>query len=250
MLTEERHKKIMDLLSQESIVKSQELSAALNASESTIRRDLQELEKAGLLERVHGGAKIKSDLGTEQSMNEKSIKNIQEKQAIAKAAAETVHEGDVIYLDAGTTTLEMIPYLADKDITAVTNSVHHAAKLIDLNINTIILGGTLKLSTKAIIGSTSMEQLKQFRFNKVFMGMNGIHPEFGLTTPDPEEAALKRLAIHHAEHAFVLADHSKLNKVSFTKVADVQQVTLLVDACPKELLNELQQKTTIKEVAK
>ncbi|WP_330932644.1 DeoR/GlpR family DNA-binding transcription regulator [Enterococcus sp. BWR-S5] len=250
MLTEERHKKIMDLLNQESIVKSQELSDLLNASESTIRRDLQELEKAGMLERVHGGAKIKSDLGSEQSMNEKSIKNIQEKQLLGKAAAEVVNDGDVIYLDAGTTTLEMIPYLTGKDVTAVTNSVHHAAQLIDLNINTIILGGTLKLSTKAIIGSTSMEQLKQFRFNKVFMGMNGIHPDFGLTTPDPEEAALKRLAIQHAEQAFVLADHSKLNKVSFTKVVDVEHVILLVDYCPKELLKELQQKTIIKEVAK
>lgn len=250
MLTEERHKKIMDLLNQESIVKSQELSDILDASESTIRRDLQDLEKAGMLERVHGGAKLKSDLGSEQSMNEKSIKNIQEKQLLAKSAAETVSDGDVIYLDAGTTTLEMIPHLTGKEITAVTNSVHHAAKLIDLNINTIILGGTLKLSTKAIIGTTSMEQLRQFRFNKVFMGMNGVHPEFGLTTPDPEEAALKRLAIQHAEQAFVLVDHSKLNKVSFTKVADVEQVILLVDQCPKDLLKELEKKTIIKEAAK
>lgn len=250
MLTEERHKKIMDVLNQETIVKSQELSELLDASESTIRRDLQELEKAGMLERVHGGAKIKADLGSEQSMNEKSIKNIQEKQNLAKNAAEIVCDGDVIYLDAGTTTLEMIPYLAGKEITAVTNSVHHAAKLIDLNINTIILGGTLKLSTKAIIGTTSMEQLRQFRFNKVFMGMNGVHPEFGLTTPDPEEAALKRLAIQHAEQAFVLVDHSKLNKVSFTKVVDIEQAILIVDSCPSDLLKELQKRTIIKEVAK
>ncbi|WP_086349032.1 DeoR/GlpR family DNA-binding transcription regulator [Candidatus Enterococcus clewellii] len=250
MLTEERHQRIIDLLNQESIVKSQELSDILGASESTIRRDLQELEKAGMLDRVHGGAKLKSDLGSEQSMIEKSIKNIQEKQLLGKAAAKIVCDGDVIYLDAGTTTLEMIPHLAGKAVTAVTNSVHHAAKLIDLNINTIILGGKLKLSTKAIIGTTSMEQLRQFRFNKVFMGMNGIHAEFGLTTPDPEEAALKRLAIQHAEQAFILADHSKLGKVSFTKVTDVEQASLIIDYCPKELLDGLQQKTSIKEVAK
>ncbi|MHC5217135.1 DeoR/GlpR family DNA-binding transcription regulator [Enterococcus sp. LJL128] len=250
MLTEERHQKIMELLNKHSIVKSQELSLVLNASESTIRRDLQELEAADLLERIHGGAKLRSDLGTEQTMNEKTIKNIQEKQLIAKLAAEKVTDGDVIYLDAGSTTLEMIPYLAEKKITAVTNSVHHAAKLIDLNINTIILGGTLKLSTKAIVGATSLEQLRQFRFNKVFMGMNGIHSEFGLTTPDPEEASVKRLAIQHGEQAFILADHTKLNKVTFTKVADIEQVILLVDHCPKDLLPEFQKKTIIQEVEK
>ncbi|WP_330927585.1 DeoR/GlpR family DNA-binding transcription regulator [Enterococcus sp. BWB1-3] len=250
MLTEERHKKIKELLEQQSIVKSQDLTSYLNASESTIRRDLQDLEKAGLLERIHGGAKIKNDLGTEQSMIEKSVKNVQNKQLIAETAADQVADGDVIYLDAGTTTLEMIPFLALKKITAVTNSVHHAAKLVDLNINTIILGGTLKLSTKAIIGASGMEQLQQFRFNKAFMGMNGVHPEFGLTTPDPEEAALKRLAIQHADQAFILADQSKLNKITFTKVADLDSVILLTDYCPEDLLKEFQEKTTVKEVSK
>ncbi|MCB5955467.1 DeoR/GlpR family DNA-binding transcription regulator [Enterococcus sp. CWB-B31] len=250
MLTEERHKKIKELLEQQSIVKSQDLTSYLNASESTIRRDLQDLEKAGLLERIHGGAKIKNDLGTEQSMIEKSVKNVQNKQLIAETAADQVADGDVIYLDAGTTTLEMIPFLALKKITAVTNSVHHAAKLVDLNINTIILGGTLKLSTKAIIGASGMEQLQQFRFNKAFMGMNGVHPEFGLTTPDPEEAALKRLAIQHADQAFILADQSKLNKITFTKVADLDGVILLTDYCPEDLLKEFQEKTIVKEVSK
>ncbi|MEI5989331.1 DeoR family transcriptional regulator [Enterococcus termitis] len=247
MLTEERHQAILRLLDQQSVVKSQELSTLLNASESTIRRDLQELEDAELLERVHGGAKRILNLGFEQDMTEKSVKNTQEKQAIASLAAEFVHDGDVIYLDAGSTTLEMLPFLIGKNITVVTNSVHHAAKLGDLNINTIILGGALKLSTKAIIGATGMEQLAHFRFNKVFMGMNGVHLEFGLTTPDPEEAALKRLAIAQAEEAYVLVDQTKLNKVTFTKVTELQDVTLLTNHCSSELLQQFQKITTIKE---
>nr|MBO1353965.1 DeoR/GlpR transcriptional regulator [Enterococcus sp. DIV0212c] len=249
MLTEERHQAILRLLDQQSVVKSQELSVLLNASESTIRRDLQELEDADLLERVHGGAKRILNLGFEQDMIEKSVKNTQEKQAIASLAAQFVYDDDVIYLDAGSTTLEMLPFLAGKNITVVTNSVHHAAKLGDLNINTVILGGSLKLSTKAIIGSTAMEQLRHFRFNKVFMGMNGAHLEFGLTTPDPEEAALKRLAIAQAEEAYVLIDQTKLNKVTFTKVTELEDVILLTNHCSPELLEQFQKKTTIKEAA-
>lgn len=247
MLTEERHQAILRLLDQQSVVKSQELATLLNASESTIRRDLQELEDAELLERIHGGAKRILNLGFEQDMTEKSVKNTQEKQIIASLAAQYVHEGDVIYLDAGSTTLEMLPFLAGKAITVVTNSVHHAAKLGDLNINTIILGGSLKLSTKAITGSTGMEQLSHFRFNKVFMGMNGAHLEFGLTTPDPEEAALKRLAIAQAEEAYVLIDQTKLNKVTFTKVTELADVSILTNQCSPELLEQFQKKTTIKE---
>ncbi|EOH99922.1 DeoR family transcriptional regulator [Enterococcus haemoperoxidus ATCC BAA-382] len=247
MLTEERHQAILRLLDQQSVVKSQELSTLLNASESTIRRDLQELEDAELLERVHGGAKRILNLGFEQNMTEKSVKNTQQKQLIASLAAQFVHDGDVIYLDAGSTTLEMLPFLTGKNITVVTNSVHHAAKLGDLNINTIILGGSLKLSTKAIIGATGMEQLSHFRFNKVFMGMNGAHLEFGLTTPDPEEAALKRLAIAQTDEAYVLIDQTKLNKVTFTKVTELDDVIILTNQCSPELLEQFQKKTTIKE---
>ncbi|KAF9404345.1 hypothetical protein HW555_014383 [Spodoptera exigua] len=235
MLTEERHQAILRLLDQQSVVKSQELASLLNASESTIRRDLQELEDEKLLERIHGGAKRILNLGFEQDMIEKSSKNTQEKQLIGTLAAQYIQNGDVIYLDAGSTTLEMLPFLVKKDITVVTNSVHHAAKLGDLNIQTIILGGALKLSTKAITGSTGMDQLSHFRFNKVFMGMNGAHLEFGLTTPDPEEAALKRLAIAQAEEAYILVDQTKLNKVTFTKVTDLSDVTLLIDTCSPEI---------------
>jgi DeoR family fructose operon transcriptional repressor len=250
MLTEERHQHILRLLDQQTVVRSQDLSTKLNASESTIRRDLQELEDAGLLERVHGGAKKVLDLNYEQNMTEKTVKNTQEKQVIAALAAEQIQNGDVIYLDAGSTTLEILPFLADKEITVVTNSVHHAAKLGDMNVATMILGGSLKLSTKAIIGATGMEQLSHYRFNKAFMGMNGAHTEFGFTTPDPEEAALKRLAMAQAEEAYVLIDPSKLNAVTFTKVAELNTATILTSPCTKELLEPFQEKTVIKEAAK
>lgn len=250
MLTEERRQAILRLLEETTVVKSQELSSLLNASESTIRRDLQELEDDNLLVRIHGGAKRILNLAFEQDMLEKSFINVQEKQKIGALAAKFIQDNDVIYLDAGSTTLEMIPFITQKNITVVTNSVHHAAKLVDMGIHTIILGGTLKLSTKAITGSTSLEQLSHFHFNKIFLGMNGIHLSFGLTTPDPEEAALKALAIAQSEDTYVLIDQTKLNKISFTKVAEIEKVTLLTDQCSEEVLIQFQAKTTIKEAFK
>ncbi|MEA4830044.1 MAG: DeoR/GlpR family DNA-binding transcription regulator, partial [Enterococcus thailandicus] len=130
MLTEERRQKILDLLEQHKIVKSQDLVTLLDASESTIRRDLQELENEGFLERIHGGAKKEQLLGFEQAMSEKTLKNVQEKQQIARLAADLIESDDVIYLDAGSTTLEMIPFLQGKNVTVVTNSVKHAANLV------------------------------------------------------------------------------------------------------------------------
>lgn len=247
MLTDERRKKIVELLDQQSIVKSQDLITLLEASESTIRRDLQDLENAGLLERVHGGARRPQYLEQELGMTEKSFKNVQQKQAIAKLASSYVTDGDVIYLDAGTTTLEMIPLLKGKVITAVTNSVGLASRLVEHEINTIVLGGRIKLTTDAVIGTQAIEQLTNYRFNKAFMGMNGVHIEHGFTTPDTEEASLKRLAMDHAQEVFVLVDYSKFNQVSFTRVANLEAATILTDKCPLIVYDKIKELTTIKE---
>lgn len=249
MLTEERHQKILEWLERDGLVKSHDLVNWLDASESTVRRDLQELEDLGLLERVHGGAKRPQHLEQELGMIEKSSKNVQQKQLIAQFAVETIHEGDVIYLDAGTTTSEMVPFLKQRTVTVVTNSVGLAAHLVEAQIATIVLGGRIKLTTDAIIGSQAIEQLKQYRFNKVFMGMNGVDPISGYSTPDPEEAILKRTAIQQSEEAYVLVDHSKFNQTSFVSVAPLSAASILTDTCPLVIHDQITEKTTLKEVS-
>ncbi|MDH6363187.1 DeoR family fructose operon transcriptional repressor [Enterococcus sp. PF1-24] len=247
MLTEERRERILQLLTTQTIVKTQDLMQQLDASESTIRRDLQELENEGLLERVHGGAKINQKLAFELNMQDKSSKNSQEKKKIAQLAVAEIHEGDVIYLDAGSTTLEMIPLLQGKQITVVTNSVGHAAQLVNLNIPTMILGGNIKLTTDAVLGTTAIQQLKQLRFNKAFLGMNGADSQFGFSTPDPEEAAVKREAMEASKKSYVLIDATKFNTITFTKVLDLESATILTDYCPPEYLATFAATTTIKE---
>lgn len=249
MLTEERKQKILALLEEDGIVKLHPLIALLDTSESTVRRDLQELEDAGLLERIHGGAKKLTALGFEPKMQDKEQLHASEKKMIARYAASLVKEGDVIYLDAGSSTLALIGELPQNlKIKVVTNSVKHAARLIDAQIETIIIGGTIKLSTNATFGSDSLQQLGQYQFNRAFLGTNGIDLTAGLTTPDPEEAILKRTAIENSGAAYVLADHTKFGQKSFVKVAPLGSTTIITDFCPAEELAAYQAQTTIKEV--
>ncbi|AXI08210.1 DeoR family transcriptional regulator [Oceanobacillus zhaokaii] len=246
MLTEERYAFILDELKQNGIVKTQKLMTALQCSESTIRRDLAQLEKDGVLRRVHGGAKRLYLLDDELSNNEKSSKNVQEKTAIGKLAASLIDENDVVFIEAGTTTLTMVDYIETGNITVVTNGILHASLLTDKNITTYLIGGKIKPSTKAIIGPTSLSELRDYRFNKAFLGINGIDSEFGCTTPDPEEAALKNLAIKQASITYMLADQSKWNKVNFANVCDLEEVTIITDEA-KGNIDFFRQKTEILE---
>lgn len=250
MLYEERKEYILRILQQEQIVRIQDLTIALNASESTIRRDLQNLEEAGALRRVHGGAKTNSPLSLEHNMLEKSSKNVQEKIDIARFAAEIVKDDDVVYIDAGTTTLQMLPFLKNKKIMVVTNSTMHVSALLESQIKTIVIGGPIKPTTKAICGYQSIQQLEQYRFDKAFLGINGIHPYLGLTTADIEEAAMKQTAIKLATESFVLADHSKFEVVKFAQVSTLENIHILCDYCPPSCKESVLKQTTLKEINK
>lgn len=209
------------------MISVQELVDELEHSESTIRRDLSHLEKEQKLVRVHGGAKRHVKVAPEDTMEEKTVKNVQEKQRIARLASELVEENDVIYLDAGSSTFEMIPYLQGKKIIVVTNGVPHASLLTDLKIETYLLGGKIKQKTKAVIGGQAEKQLRQYRFSKAFLGMNAVDIEYGFTTPDSEEAEMKRTAIQQSNQPFVLIDPSKMNMTTFVKVANIDDCAIV-----------------------
>ncbi|GAB4073093.1 DeoR/GlpR family DNA-binding transcription regulator [Barrientosiimonas marina] len=246
MLNEERHQLILDQLNQHQILKSQYLMDAIGCSESTIRRDLDHLEAEGKLIRIHGGAKRAYQLDTEQTTKEKSFKNVQNKDMIGQKAAGLIEHRDVIYIDAGTTTLAILPYVTDQSITVVTNGIQHASMLADQGIETFLTGGRIKHDTKAMIGSQSLHDLSYYRFDKAFLGMNGIDSAFGCTTPDPEEAVLKQTAHKQAAITFLLADQSKWDKISFTKVCDLDAITVITDRL-NEHLNHYREKTNIME---
>jgi len=247
MLTEERKAYILKELAQRQTIKTSDLVLGTKASESTIRRDLKELEQEGQLKRIHGGASTLLHLNTELSMVEKADLYLAEKKAIARAAAHLIEPNDVVYLDAGSTTYEMLPFILRTDIRIVTNSILHAHYLAQHQIPTIMIGGRLKLSTQAIIGSEGVKQLGQYHFSKAFMGMNGVHHQYGFTTPDEEEAMVKATAMRQASQCFILADHSKFEALSFAKVSNLEDGKIITNRLPKKW-HTLYQDTTVTEV--
>lgn len=247
MLTPKRHNLINEVIQKKHVVTIQELVDLTDASESTIRRDLSELEKQQVLVRIHGGATLKQSKSQELSYPEKSKQHIDAKKRIAHYAAALIEDDDCIYLDAGTTTYEMIPFLVDRNITVVTNGLTHVELLSQLNITTYLLGGFVKNTTRALIGQGAQASLLQYRLDKCFLGVNGIHSDYAYTTPDPEEAILKKTALKLAQDGYVLADDSKLNQVSFAKIDDLQAATIIINSTETSL-DLFQKKTNVKVV--
>ncbi|MCC9023835.1 DeoR/GlpR family DNA-binding transcription regulator [Bacillus nakamurai] len=249
MLTPERYQLIIDQIDKREVVKIQELISMTNASESTIRRDLSTLEERGFLKRVHGGASRLSNSRLEPDMLEKSSKNLQDKLKIAETAAALLEEGDCIYLDAGTTTLHMIEFIdKTKDIVVVTNGVMHIEALIRKGIPFYLLGGYVKHRTGAMIGGASLTAISQYRFDKSFLGVNGVHIEAGFTTPDPDEALLKTKAVRQAKTAYVLADPSKFGEISFSAFADLSDAAIITTGADELAFDNYQEKTVVKVV--
>src|SRR3712207_5969443 len=197
MLTEERHKRILEKLKKRGSVSNTELMRELDASESTIRRDISALAKQKLCRRVHGGA-----LGLDQETEDhddavrlRKRRHRTEKMAIAREAAELIRDGELIYLDAGTTTGMMIDFIEGRNLTFVTNAISHAKRLGERGYSCYILGGQFKSVTEAIVGEEASLSMSKYNFSKAFLGANGVDPEAGFTTPELNEAYVKRQAI-------------------------------------------------------
>lgn len=229
MLTEERHNLILQLLKEKGVVKLNELVEVTNTSESTIRRDLTFLENINMLKRIHGGATLAKGRLLEQSYAEKEVQSVNEKRLIAKYAASLIKDGDCIYLDAGTSTFEMIQFIDKKNIIVVTNGIKHINALVEQNIKSYILGGKVKGTTKAVAGIDALKSMEKFRFDKCFLGINGVHLEHGYSTPDAEEAMIKENAIIQSRERYILADESKFGEVSFAKVADLEKAIIITN---------------------
>ena len=231
MLTEERQSIIVNEVKKRGIVTVTSLVKLLNTSESTIRRDLTYLHKSGLIKKVHGGAtEIPRKIGKEEDKaKEKKLINLNEKDKIARYAASLIEEKDIIYLDSGTTTELMIKYIDNKDIIVVTNGITHGKLLTERNIKTFMLGGEIKITTEAIIGSNAVNDLKKYNFTKGFFGTNGVCLESGFTTPEINEAMVKREAINKCDNVYILCDYTKFNNKSFITFCNMDEATIITD---------------------
>lgn len=230
MLAEDRFDKILQILEQKKTVTVLELTERLDTSESTIRRDLTELHKKGLLVKVHGGATVKP---LHYNMKDDKVEvrqdqNREEKERIAAYAASLIAPDDFVFLDAGTTTGEMIEHLSEKNAVYVTNAVYHAVRLMKKGFRTYLIGGELKESTEAVVGAAAVRDLERYNFTKGFFGTNGASLERGFTTPDISEALVKETAMKLCREAYVLCDSSKfgcISPVHFAAFDDAKIIT-------------------------
>lgn len=236
MLTEKRQEKILELVETKGSVTVQELTEYFQASESTIRRDLNVLDKKGTLVKVFGGAvKTDSKLTTrEEKVSLRMELHREEKLRIGRYAASLVEPEDFIYLDAGTTTGTMIPYLTEHTASFVTNAVSHALQLAENGFRVILIGGELKSSTEAIVGNEAFVALQKYHFTKGFFGTNGISRHAGFTTPDINEAMIKECAMKHTRQAYVLCDHSKFHQTTPVCFGEFSSARVLTDRMPDE----------------
>ena len=194
MLAEERFSRILNIIDSMGSATVQQLMDELDASESTIRRDLVAMDKKGYLTKVHGGAiSNNSNIHTQdENFTSRQMVNHDEKEAIAKYAASLIKNHDFVYIDAGTTTELMINYIEAQDAVFVTNSLTNAKKLSERGYTVYILGGEFKSITEAIVGDEAVFALDKYNFTKGFWGANGINVKNGFTTPEIKEAMVKK----------------------------------------------------------
>ena len=165
---------------------------------------------------------------------------------LAHKAVSLIKEKDVIFIDAGTTTAFLIKELSNKDITVVTNSIHHAVQLVEKQIPTVMVGGSVKMTTDASIGGVALNQINQLHFDRAFIGMNGVDENY-YTTPDMEEGAIKRAIIDNAKQTYVLVDASKVGQTCFAKVAPLKRAVVITSKGQK-MVEALKEKTEVIEV--
>ena len=231
MLAEQRARTILQFVSQRQTVSVADLCSLTGASEATIRRDLNALARQGKLNKVHGGAtslEAEEFLAREPDADTKRL-YAREKERIARYAAELVGEDDVVYLDTGTTTLHMAEHLKGSKALFVTSSVEFACRLTEHNLSIYILGGMLKPGTVDVVGAEALTELGQFNFTKVFLGASGVSVSQGFTTPDPEAAALKRIAASRAQTVYMLADSTKFGRVTAATIFPLEDAVIITE---------------------
>ena len=243
MLTSQRKKIILEKLAQEGQVLAKQLSEMFGLSEDTVRRDLRELDAEGLLQRVHGGAlPVSSAIA---SFAERNHLESGAKRAIAKAAAALIAPGQVVIIDGGTTSAELVRQLpANLNATIVTHSPSVAVGLVDHpTVEVILIGGRLYKHSIVSVGAAAVEAMSHIRADIYFMGVTGVHPTAGLSTGDLEEAYIKRALAARAAETVVLASAAKLNAASQYAIGDITLAhTVIVErATDDALIAPLQQ---------
>jgi len=231
----DRSKEIIQQLLHDGEVSVERLAKRLKTSTSTVRRELAELERSGLLRRTHGGAIRVEPMLYEpfrhlSSFSAQEQLHAGEKRRIGLAAAEIIRDGEIIAIGAGTTTTQVARSIRHrKGITVVTNAVNIAMELSHrADLKVIVTGGTMSSDWFALTGATGIAAVGEMYYDKAFIGVDGVHPEHGLTTNYPDQASIHRAMMRKARQRIVVADHTKIGDIGTALIAPTSDADLII----------------------
>ncbi|MGX6978520.1 DeoR/GlpR family DNA-binding transcription regulator [Vagococcus elongatus] len=248
MLEVERHIAIVNKLTKDKTVTVNELAAMLDVAKTTIRKDLTELEKSGVLTRIHGGAVLKDEYLVQTDYDEKKMQDFDRKVLIAQKALNLIPDNASIALNTSTITSLIAEYLPNNQYTVVTNSLDILNILAKKdNINLISSGGNFITKHRSFEGPVAVGGFANFSYNVSFIGANGIHHEQGISTKTFLEAEAKKTILRNSIASYVVAEEKKFDRIGLIKVSDFSDITGIVTDSPMEndKLKKYQEKTEI-----
>jgi len=230
LIPAQRRERIQEYLAIHQIARSADLCAVLEISEATVRRDLEWLEQKGILERTHGGAILSQHMNLEQEYQQRVQHHPEEKRQIGELAASLIEEGDIVFVNSGTTATQVLHYIrSDARITVFTNNVNAALELGEPGFQYYLIGGEFQPRSYSLSGRFAIENLSQVYANKVILGVDGISVKHGCTVPTNAEAEVVRYMIERTKGQVIIAsDHSKWGVVSNFQVASVNELDKFV----------------------
>jgi DeoR/GlpR family transcriptional regulator of sugar metabolism len=230
MTMDERHKRILDLLEAEGEIKVEDLADRANVSQVTMRKDLDVLERQGLVERVHGSAIFSQRNRFSVAFLEELRTQATAKKLIAQAAVDYIKEGDSIILDAGTTTFWLAQALAGKfkSLLVITNSLAAALELSKAGYKILLIGGEVLNHSLALTGPITVNNLESYHVDRAFLGTSGISLSHGYSTADSNDADVKEQMIRAAEKTYILTDSSKFERKCLVSFADFSDIHLTI----------------------
>lgn len=232
MLIKDRQEKIFTLINNNTRLSFAQLMQEVKISESTLRRDLNELQKKGLITLVRGGAESTIALigRGEELIDRRYTLNSNEKTIIGKYAVSLIQPNDIVFIDAGSTTEKMCEFIKEYKAKYVTIGLKHALELSNRGLNALIAPGKIKRITEGIQGSFTLEFLQKFNFTLAFFGSLGITSQGGISTTDEEDAIIKASVIKRCPRSYVLCDHSKFGVDTAVSFASIDSVSIITNS--------------------
>jgi len=226
----ERHKFILDSLNKDGFIKVMDMAKSLDVTTVTIRKDLKQLEEKKLLYRTHGSARPVNPLASDLNVSEKEKMKKDEKKRIALAANNLIEENDTIIIASGSTVYTLAENIKPlKHLTVVTASLKVSILLNEMNnVDVLQLGGTVRKNSGSVSGDSTIRFFDDITCSKLFLGVDGIDPEYGITNSNMEEAHLNKKMIDSSLRTIILSDSSKFGKRGFWKICNLDQVDMII----------------------